>query len=140
MPEATVIQLYGTGDADNIANVDMPDDGTIISCHISGSCTGVATDTEGFRYEVSFGATSAMTTNDARAVIARASYTIDLVGAAANVVQSHLNEHFYYGDDGIKIFGGERIYLHGLGGGNGLSNFAYALLVVRFQKFTARRR
>lgn len=137
--ELTVIQMYGTGEADNIASVDMPDDGIIQACHIIGHVNTLAGDAEGFRYEVSFGSTAAMSTNDARSVIARASFNGELVGAAATFLKAVAESWTWFGENGIKVFGGERVYLHGLAAG-GVNTLAYAMLHIRFQKFTARRR
>ena len=139
MAEVTTIQLFGNGDGDNIANVDMPDDGMLLSAHISGFTTGAAADLDAFAYQISFAATSSFTTNDARSVIFNAGASYDLVGAGANIFRTDINQSIYF-DDGIKVFGGERIYLHGVPTTNGLNTAVRALLVIRFSKFTARRR
>ena len=140
MAETTTIQLYGGGDGDNIANVDMPDDGLLLSAHMACFSTGAAADLDAFAYQLSFGATSSFTSNDARSVIMNAGASYDLVGAGANIFRTDVNQSIYFGEDGIKLFGGERIYLHGLPTTNGLNTVARALLVVRFSKFTPRRR
>lgn len=141
MSETTTIQLYGTTEADNIANVDMPDEGHILSAHIYGRVSTMAADADGFLYELSFGSTSSFTSNDARGVIAIAGFNNELVGVAANTMRADAIGDFYFGVPGIKVFAGERIYLHGITrGGSGANDSVRALLVCSFAKFTARRR
>ena len=139
MSEVTTIQLYGTGDDVNAASIDMPDDGLILGAHIMGAVDNASGDADEVRYELNFGATSSATTNDARSVIAVATWKGSLSGTAASYAKSTA-ESMTDLRPGIKVFGGERVYLHVVVVAGGLNASCRALLICQFQKFAARRR
>ena len=139
MSEVTTIQLFGTGDDVNAASIDMPDDGLILGAHIVGEIANASGDTDAVRYELNFGATSSATTNDARSVIAVATWAGQLSGTAASYAKA-IAESMTDLRPGIKVFGGERIYLHVVVTAGGLNTNCRALVSCQFSKFTARRR
>ena len=133
--ENSVIQIYATATQDNAASIDVPDDGLLLSSSLI--VEGVLNaDTEEVLASLEFGATPARNTNDSRTVLNVAHAKIGLLtsGAATNIAQSTV----LYGD-GIKVFGGERLYLHTEAVGGTLQS-ARALLVFNFASFVARRR
>ena len=140
MPEITTIQMYGTAAGDNAANIDMPDDGVLLACHVQLSAKTLSVDADGATMQISFGSTNSMGTNDARSVIATLDMNGELVGAAASFHQANVSEFYTYPEDGLKFFAGERIYMHTLQRGNGIIVRCYALLLIKFKTFTPRRR
>jgi len=133
--ENTVIFMHSTLTQDAAATIDVPDDGLLLASklHISGVLNA---DAESIQASLEFGSVSADDTNDARQVLNFVMGKMGLLtsGAAANAFESRLE----YGD-GIKVFGGERLYLHTSAAGGTLTN-ARCLLVFRFATFAARRR
>ena len=139
MSEVTTIVLFGSADADNAASVEMPDDGVILGVSMHGLIDNASGDGDLVLYEVSFGAVGSFATNDARSVIAVASWKGSLSGVAASYAESMARSNIDL-RPGVRVFGGERVYLHVLVGAGGLNTSCRALLVCQFQKFTARRR
>ena len=137
--ETTVIQMFTTTVGDGGAVIDMPDDGLLMRAQLIISCNTLATDSDGFRGELSFASTSNHATNDARSVLCRAFMKGELVGTAATYLMTQETNNIDFAD-GIKVFGGERIYLHTAVLGSAIIDRAYAMLVFKFAKFTARRR
>ena len=138
MAEVTTIQLYGTAETDNIANVDMPDDGAILGAYIVARCSVGGADLDAISFELNFASVSSIITNDARSVIAIAAAHQRWATAAGFmnlIAEANIDLR-----PGIKVFGGERVYLHGTVIGGGLNVACRALLICQFSKFTARRR
>ena len=137
--ETSVIQMFTATIGDAGATIDMPDDGLLMRAQLIISCNTLATDSDGFRAELSFGSVSAHATNDARQVICRALIKAELVGTAANLIVSQETSNIDFAD-GLKVFGGERIYLHTAVLGSAIIDRAYAMLVIKFKSFVPRRR
>ena len=140
MSENSVIQMYGTADTDASATIDIPDDGILLSVQMLMLQTGQAADGDYAIGQIAFGSVSQFVTNDARGVLAVCGSNAELAGTAANVIRGDVQSNIYFGEDGIKVFGGERIYLHMGGGGNMATFRCYALLVFNFKNFIQRRR
>lgn len=109
MPDTTIIHMVGagTGGTENaVANVDIPEDGTIVGCEwgLSADLDG---DGEYVTAELSFIATNQANTNDARGVISNATSQISLTtsGVAVTAVNKFTPLSLY-------VAGGERLYLH----------------------------
>ena len=133
--ENSVITMYTTTTGAAAASIDIPDDGLLlgIDLEVEGELNA---DQEEAIASVEFGATVARETNDARTVLAVAHAKIGLLtsGGGSNIGRTHIT----YGE-GIKVFGGERLYLHTAADAGVLKN-ARALLVFNFASFVARRR
>ncbi len=104
----TVIQMYGSNTTqDNLANIDVPGNGTIVG--VDWSIRG---PTPGADYtalaQVSFGSVSTFVTNDARAVISTCALGYDLTTSGAGI--THANK--YVSLPHLPVAMGERIYLH----------------------------
>ena len=139
MSENSVIQMYGTADTDSSATIDVPDDGVLLSTYLNMMTTGQAADGDYSAMQLSFGSVSQFTTNDARGVLAHCGISADLGGAAANVFLNMNHSNIEYGD-GIKVFGGERLFIHVVSAGNATVTRWVALLVFNFKSFVQRRR
>jgi len=105
----TVLNLYGSSSGGNenaIANLDIPDDGTIMGVDwaISGDMDA---DSEFWVGELSFIATFQGTTNDSRGVLSMARSQISITTSGIAVVS--INK---YVPIGIQVSGGERLYLN----------------------------
>lgn len=105
----TVLHMVGngTGGTENaVANIDIPDDGTIEGVHhiVIGDTDA---DNEQVVSEFSFIATTQYATNDARGVISVMAVRCGLLTSGA--VQGALAN---YVPMDIDVSGGERVYLH----------------------------
>ena len=138
---STIIQLFASADTDAAAVVDMPDDGKLIRAVGFISLDTLAVDGDGAFSEISFGSTSAFTSNDARQVIATIGAFGQLVGVGANFLLSSHQQAFDFGA-GIAVFAGERIYLHNaaVGATPGSVGRAIWQLCIEFKSFSSRRR
>ena len=108
MSEA-VIQMYGTGDGgtdDAVANIDIPQDGTITGIDWAVEST-LNADGEVTGVELSFIATNQMAVNDARGALSVVRAALGLLTSGAGVTS--INK-FVPMD--IDVSGGERLYLH----------------------------
>lgn len=139
MSENSVIQMYGTADTDGSAVIDVPDDGVLLAVQMHMINSGYAADGDFSIAQLSFSSVSQFLTNDARGVLAMITNAGDLSGAAANTIRGEVEASFYLGD-GVKVFGGERLYLHVAGSGNLVMTRGYALLLFNFKNFVQRRR
>lgn len=139
MSENSIIQMYGTADTDSSAVIDVPDDGVLLSTSIEVYTAGYAADLDAILGEISFASVSQFGSNDARGVLARIVVSADLIGVAANTMRTDARTGISYGD-GLKVFGGERIYMHILDVGSGVVVRMYALLLFNFKNFVQRRR
>lgn len=105
----SVIRMYGTGDGgtDNaIASIDMPMNTTILACQWDVGGDNDADD-EYYVAQLSFTSTYAVS-NDQRAVISEVRTKLALT--TSGVWVNHIN--LYVALPEIKVFGGERLYLH----------------------------
>lgn len=134
----TILMVSSAAAADDVAQIDVPDDGIIVGCwcQITGMTMDAEADHVGMM--VSFGSTSVFDTNDARTVIGMAHVGGSGAGVLTNVpsVQSVMVPY----PDGMEVFAGERIHMHTQKNGGADIQDARALLVFKFKKFTARRR
>jgi hypothetical protein len=133
--ENTMIQMYGTTVGASTAVIDVPDDGMLLRANLI--VVGILNaDAERVTASLEFGSTSAISTNDARSVLAYAEARLGVVTTGGGLTQRM--ERFDYAD-GIQVFGGERLYIHTAESG-GVLQYAKALLLFNFAKFIARRR
>ncbi len=136
MSHTTTIQMYASTGGEAAASIDVPDEGELLAVQLEVYSGDINALGDFVHAMLSFGSSSQFTTNDARNVIARA------VSGAAGITSG-----FFRGDgktlltygDGLKVFSGERIYLHTAVNGCTLGH-AVALLVFGFKSFQARRR
>ena len=138
MSENSVIQMYGTADTDASATIDVPDDGVLLAVEMNINGTGASADGEYILAQISFSSVSQFITNDARGVVSHCGISFDVAGTAANIFNTSAHTSTNLGD-GIKVFGGERLYLHVASSGVGLSR-AHCLLLFNFKNFVQRRR
>ncbi len=132
----STIQLYTTATQDAAASIDVPDEGEILACQMSiysGDINNLGDYAEAM---LSFGSSSTFITNDARSVIHRVSTGV--AGITSGFMQTWNTELMTYGD-GLKVFAGERIYLHTVAASCTITR-VHALLVIGFKSFQARRR
>lgn len=106
MPMQQPYQLYGTGDTDAAAMIDVRTDGDIVAVYGTVSDVGMAGGDE-VTAELSFGSVSMHTTNDATQVIARATLTTDATAAGLLTPGEVRMENLK-----IPVAAGERLYLH----------------------------
>lgn len=112
MPDTTIIHMYGAftgGTEDALANVDIPEDGTITGVEWAANIN-LDADDESWDGELSFIATNQIATNDARGVISSASARISLTTSGAPV--GAINK---FTPMSLYVSGGERLYLHSQG-------------------------
>ena len=144
MAENTTIQMYnGTSTpADDVAQIDVPDDGIIESILFEIAALTFDADGEELFGQLSFGSTSAFQSNDARVVLANVATAVGTQsGTAAASTMNSYKANFIQFNAGLRVFGGERIHMHtGVIGGSATVDFCRALIVFKFKKFTARRR
>ena len=134
--ENSVIQLYGTVSG-TAASIDMPDDGFLLRATLQIAMSSVA-DGDAHSASLEFGSTNTIAVNDTRSLLAVIQNRIEMA-TAAGVAPGFAQAEFVYGDPGIQVFGGERLYLHNLAVA-GTFVYARAVCVFRFAKFVARRR
>ena len=134
--ENSVITMVGTAAQDNSASIDIPDDGFLLRAILF--LEGVLNaDTERVISSLEFGSVSSYNSNDGRSLLGFCQVKMGLLTSGASInTASQIHD---YGDPGIKVFGGERIYLHTAVTGGTLS-VARALLIFNFSTFVARRR
>jgi hypothetical protein len=132
--ENTMIHMLGTVSG-TAATIDIPDDGLLLSSTI-GITIGAGADGDGHSASLEFGSTSAVATNDARTIIARVRIRHELTTSGS--IAAHISNHFDYGE-GIRVFGGERIFLHNVALAGTFVD-CWALLLFNFATFVARRR
>lgn len=103
----SIIQMFSAGvtTADAVAVVDVQMDG-VITCVEWVKRIGTSTGPGGINSELSFGSTSAFTTNDARQVISRAQVSGNVVAGTSN---DGVNTQVMCE---VPVFAGERLYLH----------------------------
>lgn len=133
--ENAVVQMYGSVSG-TAAVIDVPDDGFLINATLMVAMSSIA-DNDGHIASLEFGSTNSNDVNDTRGLLGVIHVRTDLLtsGALMNVA----SQHFMYGDPGIKVFGGERLYLHNEAVA-GTFLYARAILVFNFATFVARRR
>jgi hypothetical protein len=101
-----------TGGTQNaLASVDVPHDGKLVGCFISGNAD-LDADGEIAEIEISFGSTSGFTSNDTRSRIAIATVGRLAVAAAGQSI-GQLAVMVDLPD--LRVGMGERIYIHSLG-------------------------
>lgn len=128
----SVIQLWTATVGDAAASIDMQDDGSILRAMGFLDLTSVAADGDGAQAELSFGSTNALSTNDARQVVARINHT-SLFGTAVGFGLATSHQQFDYGEEGLPFFGGERLYIHTSNVLGGLMTRCSFLIVVSFK-------
>lgn len=109
MPEMFVIHMEGAGTGGNengIANVDIPEDGTIVGIEWATNAD-LDADGEFVVPELSFISTSQGGTNDARGIISQIAGRMSLTTSGVAMVS--LNG---YTPMDLAVAGGERLYLH----------------------------
>ena len=126
--------------ADDVAQIDMPDDGVIEQVVLAIACPDQAVAGEGSEVELTFGSTSNFIINDARTTIARVASIGSGAGTAANAIHAGYVCCAFDFPSGLRVFGGERIHMHTRAINGGQVTFASAIIILRFRKFTARRR
>jgi hypothetical protein len=134
--ENSVIQLYGAV-AGTAATIDIPDDGFLLRSKLQIAMSSVA-DGDGHSASLEFGSTNTIAINDTRSLLHVVQHRIEMA-TAAGTAPGFTESDMEYGDPGIEVFGGERIYLHNLAVA-GTFVYARAILLFRFAKFVARRR
>lgn len=134
--ENTTILMVATATQDNAAAIDIPDDGFLLSAYMSIEAV-LNADTERALASLEFGSVSSYNSNDSRSLLAFIMAKIGILtsGGGSNVAF----ERYDYGDPGIKVFGGERLYLHTAVTGGTLTG-ARAVLLFNFGTFVSRRR
>lgn len=105
----TLTKLSVTGSADDIASIDVPEDGFIVGLLMSIIDATLASG-ENVVSEVSFLSTSQNTSNDARGLIGMLSMGVGVVTTSGNG-QAAQSLFLNFGD-GIPVNAGERIHLH----------------------------
>lgn len=133
------IQMYSAADTDAAAVIDLPDDGELLA--VTFDCRAIlpnAADSEFAAYEVSFGSTSAFTSNDARQVIASMIISNDFTSAVGGTRSDKSMRYSFEG--GLEVFAGERIYLHVAVGAGGDNAVCRVHLLFKFKGGTTRRR
>ena len=135
--ETTIVQIYGTfadvGDAN--ASIDIPADGFLIWSQLNVTSVTFDAAADGGRFELAFGSTSKFATNDARGVLGYMSVGMN----GASIGRGDNSVVLDYGSPGIRVFGGERIYLHTVAIGAGAWIGSKALLGFMFKSGSARR-
>ena len=132
--ENTVIQMVGTVSG-TAATIDVPDDGLLLSATL-GITMGAGADGDGHTASLEFGSTNQLAGNDSRTVLARLRTRVELT--TSGLLQAAISDHFDF-RDGIKVFGGERIFLHNVALAGTFVD-CWALLLFNFATFVARRR
>ena len=105
-----VIQMraQGTGGTENdVASVDIPEDGRISEVHITSRAT-LDADAEFSDVELSFISTGQFGTNDARGVIATVGQQMGLLTSGAGITA--INHVIPFQD--LRVSGGERLHMH----------------------------
>lgn len=108
MPQ-TLIKMRGAGtggEQNAVANIDIPQDGTIEGLSI-GHSANLNADSESSEAELSFIATNQITTNDARGVLAASLMNMGMATSGAGIAAVN---HFIPMD--VDVSGGERLYIH----------------------------
>lgn len=97
-----------SADADDVAAVDVPADGTIenIWYNIRGQAMDALDDT--VRFELSFASSNTFDNNDARISILDVALTQQLLTSGGG----NMSESGYLGGINIPVFGGERLHVH----------------------------
>lgn len=109
----TVYKLYGTGVTDNIASLDIVNDGVINA--VKWACRAdLDADLETMQAEISFASASGFATNDTRSSISGVQAAAAASGTPASLTVLFVNQ-FDGPDLGIPVAAGERLYLHGGG-------------------------
>ena len=139
MPITTILMASSATAADDVAQIDVPDDGFLlgVSMHIRGVSMDVEADHVGMM--ISFGSTSNFETNDARTVIGM----IFVGGSGAGVLTNINNQEqifIPFGEKGLPVFAGERLHMHTQKMGGADIQDTQALLIFNFRKFASRRR
>lgn len=107
----SVIQMYfSAAPAAALATIDVPQDGRIVGVewNVSGGITGADFDVA---VQLSFGSSSSVATNDARQVISMCRVAQDFTTSGASPTACQ----YYSNTPNVRVFGGERIYLHATG-------------------------
>lgn len=132
----TTIQIHTLLTQDSAATIDVPDDGFLVGIHamLDGTLNAHA---ESCSMQLSFGSTSAFTTNDSRQVIYNLKSHMGLLSSGA--MNTAVNDSFMLPDPGIEVFGGERVHLHTEASGGAMFS-ASCILYFAFKRFTGRRR
>lgn len=108
----SVYKLYGTGNTDNLANLDIVKGGRITGIQW-GVEADLDVDLETARGELSFSSASGFTTNDTKSSISTVRAIASDTGTAASNKLIAIN--FFVGPLSIAVVEGERLYLHGAG-------------------------
>lgn len=132
--ENSIIQMY-QGAAGTIS-IDVPDDGLLLSVDWHTMAT-LNADGEGTQSTLEWSSTSAAAAHDSRSVLSRVMLKFGLLTSGGGLTAANHNHSF---GDGIKVFGGERLYVISSDIGAGLTTHVAALLLFNFATFVARRR
>lgn len=132
--ENSVIQMY-EGAAGTVS-IDVPDDGLLLAVdwHLMATLNA---DGEGSQATLEWSSTTAAAAHDSRSVLSRVMLKQGILTTGGSIVA--VNHHVSFGD-GIKVFGGERLYMLASDIGSGLTTHCAALLLFNFATFVARRR
>lgn len=111
----TLIQVHvlATASGDNVASVDIPEDGFIVGIdwdmHSTGDATGYA-DSDHIAAQLSFIATNQFLTNDARGVISNCSIATGTLTTSG--IGSPFQSKMVAFPEPLDVAGGERVHLH----------------------------
>lgn len=134
MPQ-NILHMYAasTGGTENaLANIDIPDDGTIEGVHHNLRAS-LNADGEFAVSELSFIATSQSTTNDARGILSMVAWQAGLLTSGSAPIGGG---SFVPMD--IEVSGGERVYLHSVAAG-GVTGAHYVDIYFRPRGGVSRR-
>lgn len=107
--------MYAAGvvTSDNVASIDIPEDGNIVGIDwtmVPGVGTGTFNGTDDIRVQLSFLSTSQFAQNDARAVISSVGMGVGaLTGSGLGSVYVNKTIAFH---EALDVAAGERLYLH----------------------------
>ena len=133
--EVTTIQMWSSAAAEATKSIDVPSDGLLLRCHMNLVGTSMDAASDGVKAQISFGTTQKFLINDARGVIMTMEFAQNGIGVE-NVGQS---EVLSFEPGGIKVFGGERIFMHTAIIGAGNISTCRCLLIFQFKTSSSRR-
>ena len=119
MTDTTVLTMSGNGatnaTTNAVAAIDVPQDGILLGVDMSLSFatnfTPVSAAREVIRAELSFISTNQFDVNDRRGALAEIAAAAIFLTSGATALQA--NKYVMFGD-GIRVAGGERLYVHTL--------------------------
>lgn len=117
--------------ADGAAVIDIPEDGEIrgVSWHIKPA--GMDALNDAVEFELSFVATNQRQTNDSRGTISSTKVVLQFLTQGGGI---NVNDHQWFGGDGIPVAAGERLHIHGLGdAGNSIADGSHCIVYFAFR-------